>query len=89
MLRRIIAQRTQPKRSSGTSLVGLVVKTPPSNAGDAGSTPGWGTKIPHAVGQRGTRTVTREACMPQRKIPSATTKTRCSQTNNHLKGERG
>ena len=25
-----------------------VVKTPPSNAEDAGSIPGWGTKIPHA-----------------------------------------
>ena len=30
---------------------GPVVKNPPSNAGDAGSTPGWGTKIPHAAGQ--------------------------------------
>ena len=26
-----------------------VVKTPPSNAEDAGSIPGWGTKIPHAL----------------------------------------
>ena len=24
-----------------------MIKTPPSNAGDAGSIPGWGTKIPH------------------------------------------
>ena len=30
---------------------GPVVKNPPSNAGDAGSIPGWGTKIPHALGQ--------------------------------------
>ena len=30
---------------------GPVVKNPPSNAGDAGSIPGQGTKIPHAVGQ--------------------------------------
>ena len=30
---------------------GLVVKNPPSNAGAVGSTPGWGTKIPHAAGQ--------------------------------------
>ena len=30
---------------------GLVVKNPPSNAGDAGLIPGWGTKIPHAAGQ--------------------------------------
>ena len=28
-----------------------VVKNPPSNAGVMGLTPGWGTKIPHAVGQ--------------------------------------
>ena len=28
-----------------------MVKNPPSNAGDAGSIPGLGTKIPHAVGQ--------------------------------------
>ena len=27
------------------------VGNPPSNAGDAGSIPGWGTRIPHAVGQ--------------------------------------
>ena len=30
---------------------GPVVKKPPSNAGDAGSIPGRGTKIPHAAGQ--------------------------------------
>ena len=30
---------------------GPVVMNPPSTAGDAGSIPGWGTKIPHAVGQ--------------------------------------
>ena len=30
---------------------GPVVKNPPSNAGDVGSIPGWGTKIPHAAGQ--------------------------------------
>ena len=28
-----------------------MVKNPPSNAGDAGSIPGQGTKIPHAVRQ--------------------------------------
>ena len=28
---------------------GPVVKTSPSNAGGAGSIPGWGTKIPHAL----------------------------------------
>ena len=30
---------------------GPVVKNPPSNAGDVGSIPGQGTKIPHAIGQ--------------------------------------
>ena len=30
---------------------GPVVKNPPSNAGDSGSIPGPGTKIPHAAGQ--------------------------------------
>ena len=30
---------------------GPVVKNPPSNAGDVGSIPGRGTKIPHAMGQ--------------------------------------
>ena len=29
---------------------GPVVKNPPSNAGDVGSIPGQGTKIPHALG---------------------------------------
>ena len=28
-----------------------MIKNPPSNAGDVGSTPGPGTKIPHATGQ--------------------------------------
>ena len=28
-----------------------MVKNPPSNAGDVGSIPGWGTKIPYATGQ--------------------------------------
>ena len=27
---------------------GPVVKNLPSSAGDVGSTPGWGTKVPHA-----------------------------------------
>ena len=38
------------KKYLGTSL-GPVVKNPPSNAGDTGSIPGRGTKIPHATGQ--------------------------------------
>ena len=38
--------------------VGPVVKNPSCNAGDAGLIPGWGTKIPHAVGQRSLRATT-------------------------------
>ena len=40
-----------------------VVKNPPSNAGDAGSIPGQGTKIPHAAGQLSPHAATTEpAC---------------------------
>ena len=39
---------------------GPVVKNPPSNARDAGSIPGWGTKIPHAVGQLSPHAATTE-----------------------------
>ena len=39
---------------------GPVVKNLPSNAGDEGSIPGWGTKIPDATGQ-----LSPCACMPQ------------------------
>ena len=51
---------------------GPVVENPPSNARDAGSIPGRGTKIPHATGQLSLRATTTElvrlnerACMPQ------------------------
>ena len=36
---------------TGAFASGPVVKNPPSNGGDAGSIPGWGTKLPHAKGQ--------------------------------------
>ena len=39
---------------------GPVVKNPPYNAGDVGSIPGQGTKIPHAMGQLSPRTTTTE-----------------------------
>ena len=39
---------------------GPVVRNTPSNAGDAGSNPGWGTNIPHAVGQLSPRATTTE-----------------------------
>ena len=37
-----------------------MVKNPPYNAGDAGSFPGEGTKIPHAAGQLSQRATTTE-----------------------------
>ena len=62
---------------------GPVVKNMPSNAGDTGSIPGQGTKIPHAVGQLSLSTTMREACMVQvEKSPSAVMKTQCSQNKN-------
>ena len=39
---------------------GPVVKNLPSNAGDAGSIPGWKIKIPHAEWQLNPRATTRE-----------------------------
>ena len=39
---------------------GPAVKNPPSNAGDTGSIPGWGTKIPRAMGQLSLHTATTE-----------------------------
>ena len=39
---------------------GPEVKSSPSNAGDVGSIPGQGTKIPHATGQLSLHVTTRE-----------------------------
>ena len=39
---------------------GPVVKNLPSNAGDVGLIPGWGTKIPRASGLQSPRASTRE-----------------------------
>ena len=41
------------KRKQGDFPGGPVVESPPCNAGDTGSIPGWGTKIIHAHGQIG------------------------------------
>ena len=62
---------------------GPVVKNLPSNAGDAGSIPGRGNKIPHAAGQlslcatarMSPCAATREPTCRNEKIPQATTKT--------------
>ena len=58
-----------------------MVKNPPSNAGDAGSIPGQGTEIPHAMGQLSPRATTTEPVHPEpachnwrRENPHATTR---------------
>ena len=44
-------QFLRQQRQLGDSPGGPMVKNPPSNARDMGSNPGWGTKIPHVMGQ--------------------------------------
>ena len=58
---------------------GPVAKNPLSNAGDAGSIPGWGTKSPHSEGQLSPHAATTEpthsgAHTPQLESPRATTR---------------
>ena len=73
---------------------GKVVNNLPSNAGDSGSIPGWGTKIPHTTGKLSRRAATTRAHVPQlesphtaREITHAATKACCNQTNeSHIKG---
>ena len=56
-----LVQNQKFKKAISGGLPGVsVVKNLPSNAGDAGSIPGRGTKIQHAVGQLSPRTSTRE-----------------------------
>ena len=66
----------------GDFLGGPVVKNPRCNAGDVGSIPGQGTKIPHATEQLSQNTTTAEPAHhysrvhePQRKISHAATET--------------
>ena len=61
------------KRQSQDFPGGPAVKNPPSNAGDAGSIPGRGTKIPHATEQLSPHATT--------KSPLTATKTQGSQIN--------
>ena len=46
-----------------------MVKNPPSNAGNLGLIPGWGTKIPHAAGQLSPRATTTEPKHSREKSP--------------------
>ena len=50
-----------------------MVKNLPPKAGEAGSIPNQGTKMPHAAGQLSPCTTTREACMLQRRPRAAPT----------------
>ena len=57
---------------------GQMVKNLPSNAGDAGSILGQGTKIPHAAGQLSPHTTTTELmCLNERTRMPQTTETTC------------
>ena len=51
---------------------GPMIKNPPCNAGDVGSIPGWGTKMPHAAEKLSLRATTRESGL---EIPHAIAKT--------------
>ena len=57
---------------------GPVAKNLSCNAGDAGSIPGQGMKIPHAMGQLSPRATTTEP-VPQLESPHAATKTQHNQ----------
>ena len=59
---------------------GPVLRNPPSKAGDAGSIPDLGTKIPHATGQLSPRPAIREAQKLQWPPGSTRTKTRTENT---------
>ena len=50
-----------------------MVKTPPCNAGDVGSIPGQGTKIPRAMGQLNLHATTTEpvSCSERPQVPQS------------------
>ena len=52
---------------------GPVVKNPPSNAGNAGLIPGWGTKILHVTGQLSPCATTTEPACYKLQSPRALT----------------
>ena len=58
---------------------GPVIKNLPSNAGDVGLIPGFGTKIPHAAKQLSPGTATTEPKHHNERSPCAAMKTQCSQ----------
>ena len=57
-----------------------MVKNPPFSAGDAGSIPGQGAKLPHVAGQLRPRATTTElACLNQRACVLQATEPTCSE----------
>ena len=77
-----------------------MVKNPLCNAGDVDLIPGWGTNIPHAVGQLSLHTATTEPTgsgvhmmlgkilHDAVKIPHAAAKTCHSQINKYVRGKK-
>ena len=65
LLKAVPARDQKGKRRNFAS--GPVVKNLPSNAGDVGSIPGLGTKIPHAVGQLSPSTQMKMECSHRKK----------------------
>ena len=63
---------------------GPVVKNPHSNARDMGTTPGQGTKIPHAVRQLSLTCTTTEKPVHCNAEPSAAKKQKIISTRRHL-----
>jgi len=61
----MFSEKTSLRAVSGDFPGGLVVKNPSSSAGDVGSIPGQGTRIPHATEQVSPCTATEEACIQQ------------------------
>ena len=47
-----------------------MVNNPPTSAGDAGSIPGWGTEIPHAVGQLSPHATTGVSVLKLLRLPA-------------------
>ena len=56
-------------KTTSTITSGPVVKNQPSNAGDSGSIPGRGTKIPHAEGQLSLSAATTEPTRSGARVP--------------------
>ena len=75
----LLAWKYQSK-SSWYFLGSSVVKNLPSNAGDIGLIPGWGTNIPHAMGQLSPCAATTEPMCPRAHMPQLK-RSPCAATN--------